>query len=161
MHYALVQMGGWNAARGTNLIDGGAPFYAVYETADGLHVSVGAIEPKFFRILVETMGLDPAALPEQYDREGWPALREIFTRAFLGKPRAEWCALLEGTDACFAPVLTLEEARSHPQNAHRVNVRVDKGVAQPAPAPRFSGGQGPIVQAMAADRAELAAAWDA
>lgn len=127
----------WEDERGTNVVDGGAPFYDTYETSDGRYVAIGAVEPKFYGELVRRMSLDldPAA---QYDPNAWPAARAAFTAAFRTKTRDEWCDLLEGVDVCFAPVLTTEEAWAHPHNRHRETfVEVD-GLAQPAPAPRFS-----------------------
>lgn len=159
MHYALYQTGQWPGPRGTNLIDGGAPFYALYETSDGLLVSVAAIEPKFYRELVERMELDPASLPPQYDRGRWPELRASLASAFATRTRADWCDRLEGSDACFAPVLTLEEARAHPHNAARGNVLVSGDIAQPAPAPRFSGSARPVTPLTETDRAAALAAW--
>jgi alpha-methylacyl-CoA racemase len=124
--------------RGKTLLDSGAPFYDAYETADGRWVSVGAIEPAFYDELVTKMGLDRATLPEQMDSSTWPALKEHFARVFRTRTRDEWCEILEGSDACFAPVLGLEEVAAHPHNAARhAFVEVD-GLAQPAPAPRFS-----------------------
>ncbi len=139
LHHALTAMGRWPGGRGENLLDGGAPFYSVYATADGRHVSIGAIEPKFYAELIERMGLDAATLPGQYDSTRWPVLRARLAAAFAEKTRDEWCAMLDGTDACFAPVLTVAEAPHHPHNAHRANVLTLAGVAQPAPAPRFNG----------------------
>lgn len=153
LHYALAQMGQWQGGRGENLIDGGAPFYAVYETSDGGHVTVGAIEPKFYAELIDRMGLSDARLPGQYDAKHWSELRDRLAEAFRQRTRDEWCDLLEGTDACFAPVLTLDEARSHPHNAHRRNVIDVDGVAQPAPAPRF-GAELVKIRRPAADSAE-------
>lgn len=138
MQYALTQMGAWNGARGTNLIDGGAPFYDSYETADGRYVAIGPVEPKFFAILLEKMGLADAGLPSQNDRKAWPELRRQLAEAFATRTQAEWCAILEGSDACFAPVLSLAEAREHPHNLARGAIADIGGVAQPAPAPRFS-----------------------
>lgn len=124
--------------RGTNFSDSGAPFYDVYECADGRYVSVAPIEGKFFELLVEKIGLPLAELPAQNDRSQWPALKERFAARFKEKTAAEWTALLEGTDACFAPVLSLDEAPEHPHmKARNVYVEID-GVVQPAPAPRFS-----------------------
>ncbi len=124
--------------RGTNFSDSGAPFYDVYECADGRYVSVAPIEGKFFELLVEKIGLSLADLPAQNDRSQWPALKERFAARFKEKTAAEWTALLEGTDACFAPVLNLDEAPEHPHmKARGVYVEID-GVVQPAPAPRFS-----------------------
>ena len=139
LHHALTAMGRWPGGRGENLLDGGAPFYSVYEAADGRHVSIGAIEPKFYAELIERMGLDAATLPGQYDSMRWPELRARLAAAFAEKTRDEWCAVLDGTDACFAPVLTVAEAPHHPHNAYRANVTTLAGVAQPAPAPRFNG----------------------
>ncbi len=124
--------------RGANVLDGGAPWYGVYETGDGEHVSVGAIEARFYRRLLENLGLAGEQLPDQQDREGWPALRARFAAVFRTKTRAEWQRLLEGTDACFAPVLSLAEAPQHPHNAARGTFVEVEGVVQPAPAPRFS-----------------------
>lgn len=131
--------GMWREERGTNLLDGGAPFYDVYETADGRYVSVGSLEPQFYGKLIETLGLAGEDLPAQADEARWPELRDRFAAAFRGKTRAEWCALMEGTDICFAPVLSMTEAPDHPHARARGGyVEVD-GVLQPAPAPRFSG----------------------
>lgn len=138
LQHALAQTGEHGVERGTNLIDGGAPFYSVYETLDGLYVSVGAIEPKFYRELIDRMGLADADLPRQYDRDSWPILRTRLATAFRSRTRAQWCTLLEGTDACFAPVLDLDEAALHPHNAARANLIDIDGVRNPAPAPRFS-----------------------
>lgn len=138
MQYAFSQMGAWGGARGENLIDGGAPFYDTYETADGLHVAIGPVEPKFFAVLLEKMGLADAGLPVQNDRKAWPELRRRLGEAFRARSQAEWCELLEGSDACFAPVLSLAEARDHPHNRARAAIIDVAGVAQPAPAPRFS-----------------------
>jgi alpha-methylacyl-CoA racemase len=130
--------GTYNERRGENLLDGGAPWYCPYETADGEYVTIAAVEPQFFALLCERIGVQPALRDAQHDRARWCALRAEFTRIFRSRSRAEWCALLEGTDACFAPVLRLSEATEHPHNAARaVFVEVD-GVRQPAPSPRFS-----------------------
>jgi alpha-methylacyl-CoA racemase len=139
MQYAFAQMGAWAGGRGTNLIDGGAPFYDTYETADGRHVAIGPVEPKFFAILIEKMGLGEADLPPQNDRKAWPELRRRLAEAFRTRTQAAWCELLEGSDACFAPVLSLAEAREHAHNRARGAIVDVAGVAQPAPAPRFSG----------------------
>lgn len=124
--------------RGTNILDSGAPFYEVYECADGLWVSVAPIEPKFFAELIRRLPLDPASVPSQRDRGDWPRLHALLAEVFRRETRAHWCALLEGTDACFAPVLTPDEAPEHPHlKARSAFIEVD-GVNQPAPAPRFS-----------------------
>jgi alpha-methylacyl-CoA racemase len=138
MFHSFQQMGAWDLQRGNNIIDGGAPFYAVYETSDGKYVSVGAIETKFYAELLDRLGLAGEALPKQHDKKRWPELRARFAAVFRGKTRDEWCAILEGTDACFAPVLDMVEAREHAHMAARnIHPEVD-GVVNPAPAPRFS-----------------------
>jgi alpha-methylacyl-CoA racemase len=124
--------------RGTNHTDTGAHFYNTYQCADGGWISVAPIEGKFYAELLRRLDIDPASLPPQMDRERWPQIEQRFAALFKSRTRAEWCALLEGTDACFAPVLTTDEAIAHPHNAGRgVYVEID-GVVQPAPAPRFS-----------------------
>lgn len=138
MIYELAGRGLWNSERASNMNDGGAHFYQVYETADGKYVSVAAMEPKFYRTLLVLVGLSDPDLPDQWDRSAWPALRERFADLFRSRTRAEWTELLEGTDACFAPVLSMAEAPGHPHSrARSAFVEVD-GITQPAPAPRFS-----------------------
>jgi alpha-methylacyl-CoA racemase len=138
MQYGLMQMGMWKHPRGENLLDGGAPFYDVYETSDKRHVSVGAIERRFYDELLQRMGLETEALPGQNDRRGWQQLRERLAEVFATRSRDEWCAVFEGSDACFAPVLDPTEAVTHPHNVARgVYTQVD-GVTQPQPVPRFS-----------------------
>src|SRR5262249_8033752 len=109
----------WSEERGVNILDTGAPWYDVYETKDGKYVSIGAIEAKFFEDLVPRLGLGGQAVPGQHERARWPELRELLGKKFREKTRAEWCAVLEGSDACFAPVLTFSEARAHPHNSAR------------------------------------------
>ncbi len=137
MFHAFRQMGMYEPQRGANLLDGGAPFYAVYATSDGRHIAIGALEPKFFDELVRRIGLDGEDRSGQYDRSGWPAMRSRFEAVFLTKTRDEWSALLEGTDCCFAPVLDLDEARSHPHMVARGVHPVVDGIVNTAPAPRF------------------------
>src|SRR5574337_1535899 len=103
----------WRSDRGPNLLYGGAPFYDTYATADGRYVSIGAIEPKFFAEMAERIGLDARFVKGQYDRTLWPEMRSAMTTLLRGKTRDQWTALLEGTDACFAPVLTMAEAPRH------------------------------------------------
>jgi alpha-methylacyl-CoA racemase len=136
--FAAFASGFWRDERGSNLLDGGAPFYAVYETADGKHVALGAIEPKFFAELVARIGIDPAWAIAQYDSARWPELRSTLTATFRRRSRDEWCKILEGTDACFAPVLSLGEASSHAHLKARGTFTPVAGIDQPAPAPRFS-----------------------
>jgi alpha-methylacyl-CoA racemase len=128
----------WRDERGSNLIDTGAHFYDTFETRDGRYVAVGAIEPQFYAELLEKVGLAGEKLPAQMDRAHWPALKERLAAIFRTKTRAEWCEILEGGDACFAPVLSMGEAPSHPHNAARRTFVENAGVVQPAPAPRFS-----------------------
>jgi alpha-methylacyl-CoA racemase len=124
--------------RGTNLLDSGAPFYEVYECADGKYVSIGPIERKFYLQLLERIGVDAKDLGNQADEHDWPKAKEVLASVFRSKTRAEWTALLEGTDACFAPVLDLDEAYAHPHLKARGTYVDVAGVMQPAPAPRFS-----------------------
>ena len=138
MVYGMFAAGAWEDARGRNAVDGGSHFYTVYETKDGKHVSIGSIEDKFYAELLERTGTDPASLPEQFDREEWANVSDRFAAVFKTKTRDEWCGIMEGSDVCFAPVLSLAEAPAHPHNRARGTfVEVD-GVTQPAPAPRFS-----------------------
>ena len=135
--YGMTASGRWNDQRGNNLLDGGAPFYDTYETADGKYVSIGAIEPKFFAEMAERIGLDRRFVKGQYERTLWPEMRAEMQRLLRGRTRDAWSALLEGSDACFAPVLSIEEAPRHAHaQARRAFVEVD-GVVQPGPAPRF------------------------
>ena len=145
MFHAFRAMGIWADERGTNLLDTGAHFYEVYETADAKFVSVGSIEPQFYAQLVELSGLGADGdLPHQMDKGQWPSLKERLAAIFKTKTRDEWCAVMEHTDVCFAPVLSMVEAPAHPHNVHRQTfVEVD-GVTQPAPAPRFSRTPGEI-----------------
>ena len=144
MVYTLRQAGVWQDERGTNLLDTGAHFYEVYETADGGYLGVGAIEPQFYAELVERMGLGGEELPGQMDRGAWPAMKERFAAVFASRTRAEWEAVFDGSDACVAPVLSFDEARSHPHNVERGTFTEVAGVVQPAPAPRFGGTPGAI-----------------
>ncbi len=137
----------WSETRGENLLDSGAPWYDTYETKDGKYVAIGSIEPKFYEDLIFRLGLKDQDLPPQHDRKSWPALRKLFTGKFKEKTRDDWCKVFDGSDACFAPVLTFSEARAHPHNVAR-NTFVHSGkVDQPAPAPRFSRTPGAIRRA--------------
>jgi alpha-methylacyl-CoA racemase len=137
--FGASAMGFWSDERGTNMLDSGAPYYDVYRCGDGLELAVGAIEPQFFAALLDVLGLDPAGLPAQDDRDRWPDLRAAIAGALAERPRAEWLHRAEGRDACVAPVLTMTEAASHPHVAARHTIVEVDGVPQPAPAPRFSG----------------------
>jgi alpha-methylacyl-CoA racemase len=134
----LYASGAWQGERGTNLLDGGAPFYDTYACADGGYVAVGALEPQFYAALLDGLGLAGANLPDRGDRVTWPALRARFAEIFATRTRDEWAAVFAGTDACVAPVLGLGEAPGHPQALARDAFPDIGGVPQPAPAPRFS-----------------------
>jgi alpha-methylacyl-CoA racemase len=137
--YAMTQSGVHTGPVGTNLFDGGAPFYNVYETADGKHVTVAPIEPRFYSQLLDRIGLDPADLPAQYDESRWPELRERLAEVFRTRTRDEWTELLEGTDVCYAPVLSFTEAQEHPHNKARGSfVDIEGSISQLRPAPRLS-----------------------
>ena len=144
MIYGLRASGAWQDERGTNVLDTGAWFYEVYETADGEYVSFGSLEPQFFSELTRLTGLAEEALPQQMDRASWPAMKQRLAAIVKTKTRDEWCRLMEGTDACFAPVLGLGEAPSHRHNDLRGTFTEVAGVVQPAPAPRFSRTPGAI-----------------
>jgi alpha-methylacyl-CoA racemase len=138
LFHGMLAQGAWRDARGENEIDSGAPWYDTYECADGRYVAVGALENKFFAILVERLGLDQALVANQLDRAEWPAMRQLLAHTFRGKTRDEWCRILEGTDACFAPVLSMREAPAHPHMGSRRTFEEHFGVLQPAAAPRLS-----------------------
>jgi alpha-methylacyl-CoA racemase len=138
LFYGLHAAGAWRDERASNMLDTAAHFGEIYETKDGKWVSVLSMEGKFYAELVQRLGLDAASLPAQYDQSTWPAMKERFAAIFKTRTRDEWCALLEGTDVCFGPVLSLTEAPTHRHTVARGTfVEVD-GVVQPAPAPRFS-----------------------
>jgi alpha-methylacyl-CoA racemase len=138
--YAYRARGVWNDERGTNLLDSGAHFYDCYETADGRHVAVGSIEPQFYNELRVKLGIaDDPDFDTQRDAERWPRLKDKLAAIFLQKPLEDWCAIFEGSDACFSPVLTMAEAPLHPHNIARGTFADAHGTVQPAPAPRFSG----------------------
>lgn len=130
--------GQWTDERGTNLLDGGAPFYDTYLCADGSHVAVGAIEPQFYAELLAGLGLDPKQLPAQHDREHWPLLRARLAQAFLEHPRDHWAKVFASVDACVTPVLSMAEATDHEHLVARGTFVELAGVVEPAPAPRFS-----------------------
>lgn len=138
MQYSMLAAGQWRDERGVNLLDGAAHFYDTYETADGKYVSLGSIEPQFYQALVGIARLDPQQFAPQMDPARWPALKRRLAEVIRGKTRDEWCALMEATDVCFAPVLSMAEAPGHPHNRARGSFLELAGVTQPAPAPRFS-----------------------
>ena len=135
--FGLRAAGIWNENRADNILDSGAPWYDVYETGDGKYISIGSIEERFFNLLLEKLDLRAPELRNR-DRSNWPRLRTVLTDAFRTRTRADWCKLMEGSDICFAPVLTMDEAPAHPHMQDRgVFCEID-GVVQPGPAPRFS-----------------------
>ncbi len=133
-------VGFWSDERESNMLDGGAYFYGVYRCSDDLYISIGSIEPQFYALLIEKMGLSPEQLPieAQLDKARWPALKVLLAEQFLTKTRAQWCDIMEGSDVCFAPVLTAAEAVKHPHNVEREGYIERDGVIHSAPAPRFS-----------------------
>src|SRR5438874_1630713 len=162
MIYAFMAMGIWQDDPGTNILDTGAPFYEVYECADGKFLAVGAIETQFYAELLKRTGLENEELPFQLDRPQWPAMKERFAALFKTKTRDEWAAIFEGTDACAAPVLSLSEAHTHPHNRARGTFLEKDGILQPAPAPRFSRTPPEIrrpAPAPGADTDEVLGAW--
>lgn len=138
MFFSFAASGSFSDQRGTNLLDGGAHFYDTYETADGKHVCIGSIEPQFYALLIEKAELDPEKYKDQMNPERWPELKEDLRATFLTKTQAEWCEIMEGTDVCFSPVLSIFEAPEHAHNKTRNSFLEIDGVMQPAPAPRFS-----------------------
>jgi alpha-methylacyl-CoA racemase len=144
MMYGVKAGGLWSNERGANLLDGGAPFYGTYACADGKYLAVGPIEPQFYRLFLEKAGITDPELANQFDLTAWPLQREKLAAILRTRTRDEWCALLEGSDACVTPVLDLEEAPQHPHNQARGTFVVVDDVLQPAPAPRLSRTPGEI-----------------
>lgn len=138
MFFSMSATGAFTDQRGTNLLDGGAHFYDTYETKDGQYVCIGSIEPQFYALLIEKAGLDENLFRDQMNPARWPELKVELTRTFLTKTQAQWCEIMEGTDVCFAPVLSIFDAPEHPHNKARGSFLEVDGVMQPAPAPRFS-----------------------
>lgn len=162
MFYGFKAMGMWREGRRANLLDGGAHFYDTYRCADGKWVSIGSIEPQFYLLLLEKTGIDDPHFQAQMSREDWPALREKLAAVIATKTRDEWCALMDATDVCFAPVLSMDEAPHHAHNKARETFVEVAGVVQPAPAPRFSATPG-VIQGpppkIGADNASALADW--
>ncbi|MFE5832248.1 CaiB/BaiF CoA transferase family protein [Streptomyces sp. NPDC056508] len=158
----MLAAGSWQDRRGTNLLDGGCPFYGVYATSDGGHMAVGALEEQFYAEFVRLLGIGDEAAAGRYDLARWPDLREAVAKAFLSRTRQEWTEVFDGSDACVAPVLSLDEAPSHPHLAARGTFAEHGGLTQPAPAPRFSATPGTLRTGPAlpgADTAEVARDW--
>jgi alpha-methylacyl-CoA racemase len=143
------------------VLDGGAPFYGLYETADGRYISIAAIEPKFFAALCDGLEINLSDMPEQYDREGWPEMRRQFESVFATKTAAEWDSIMKDREACFGQVLSFEEARQHPHMKSRSVVVESNGIPQPAPAPRFSRTPSAIQASPSPDGADTDAILDA
>lgn len=144
MFYGFKAMGMWREGRRSNLLDGGAHFYDTYRCADGKWVSIGSIEPQFYLLLLEKTGITDPHFQAQMSREHWPALREKLAAVIETRTRDEWCAIMDATDVCFAPVLSMDEAPGHAHNKARETFVEVAGVIQPAPAPRFSATPGVI-----------------
>lgn len=138
LFHGLAQTGRWRCERGTNLLDGGAPFYGTYETADGRWVAVGAWEPQFYGALLDVLGFDARELPGQFDEDAWPSVRDRFAARFRQRTRDEWVERAQGRDACLTPVLTFDESLEHPHNVARRRFVALDGVLQAGPAPLFS-----------------------
>jgi len=136
--FGLKASGIWTDRRGENILDSGAPWYNVYETKDNKYISIGTIEPEFYNELLRLLGLEAQSLPNQMDRKSWQEMRGHFQNVFKTRTRDEWCAIMEGANSCFAPVLSMEEAPNHPHNKARGTFIEIDGVIQPGPAPRFS-----------------------
>ncbi len=145
MFSGFLAAGSWSETRGVNILDTGAPWYDVYETKDGKYVSIGSIEARFYEELLSRLGLKD--VPPQHDRARWPEMKKIFSAVFKTGTREEWCRVFEGSDACFAPVLSWSEARTHDQSVSRKSYLAVNGVEQPAPAPRFSRTPGAVRRA--------------
>ncbi len=138
MFFGMRASGVWTDTHGDNLLDGGAHFYDTYETSDGNWISIGSIEPQFYALLLEKTGIKDAEFEAQMDRSKWPSLKDKIAKVIKTKTREQWNALMEGTDVCYAPVLSIPEAGKHPHNVARKTIIEIEGVPQPAPAPRFS-----------------------
>ena len=138
MMYGMLNSGIWTDDRDSNLLDGAAHFYGCYECKDGKYISIGSIEPQFYSLLKEKMKIDEQIFDNQMDKESWPTLRKNLETRFMDKTRDEWCEIMEGTDICFAPVLSMKEAINHKHNLERQSFFTLENVAQPSPAPKFS-----------------------
>ncbi|HEY5106660.1 MAG TPA: CaiB/BaiF CoA-transferase family protein [Caulobacteraceae bacterium] len=162
MFYGFKASGMWSESRRSNLLDGGAHFYDTYRCSDGGWISIASIEPQFYALLLEKTGATDPDFKRQMDRGQWPALRERLAAIIATRTRDQWCAILDATDVCFAPVLSLEEAPRHPHNVARATFVEIDGVVQPAPAPRFSATPGKVAApppAVGADNVAALGAW--
>ena len=161
--FGLMAMNMWTTDRFSNRLDGGAFYYGSYECSDGKYISIGSLEPQFYALLLEKAVITDPEFQEQLDEAAWPAKREKLNQLFKTRTRQQWCDIMEGTDVCFAPVLDLKEAPTHPHNIDRKTFVELEGVVQPAPAPRFSRTQGEIQgpAAMAGEHTrEVLSAWN-
>ncbi|MFZ8956716.1 MAG: CaiB/BaiF CoA transferase family protein [Pseudohongiellaceae bacterium] len=161
--FGLMAMNMWTTDRFSNRLDGGAFYYGSYECSDGKYISIGSLEPQFYALLLEKAEITDPEFQEQLDEAAWPAKREKLNQLFKTRTRQQWCDIMEGTDVCFAPVLDLKEAPTHPHNIKRKTFVELEGVVQPAPAPRFSRTQGEIQgpAAMAGEHTrEVLSAWN-
>jgi len=161
MFFDMTAIGRWTEGRERNFLDGGAHFYGVYECACGNFISIGSIEPQFYALLRQLAGLSDASFDAQMDPKAWPALKQKLMEVFKSKTREEWCKIMEGTDVCFAPILTMAEAPKHPHMAARKIFVSRHGVTQPAPAPRFSRTPSVIREPSTADIGALTSEWKA
>jgi len=161
MFFDMTATGRWVEGREQNFLDGGAHFYGVYQCSCGNFISIGSIEPQFYALLRQHADLTDADFDAQMDRKAWPALKEKLTNVFKSKTREDWCKIMEGTDICFAPILTMAEAPKHPHMAARKVFVERHGVTQPAPAPRFSRTPSAIREPVAAEIGEMTKAWKA
>ncbi|KJL42347.1 CaiB/BaiF CoA transferase family protein [Microbacterium trichothecenolyticum] len=164
MLWSMYGGGAWHDERGSNILDGGAPYYDTYECGDGRYMAVGAVEPQFYRRMLEGLGLDSAELPAQRDVAGWPVLRAAIDAAFRTRTRAQWTEVFDQIDACVSPVLSFKEARDHPHLLERGIVKEQNGIVQPQPSPRFSRTQldePAAPPAFASDLDALIAEWNA
>jgi alpha-methylacyl-CoA racemase len=159
MFYDFAAIGRWTHERESNFLDGGAHFYGVYQCACGHFISIGSIEPQFYALLRQLAGLSDPAFDAQMEREAWPSLREKLDAVFKTKTRDEWCKIMEGTDVCFAPVLTVAEAPLHPHMVARNTFVQRHGVTQPAPAPRFSRTPSAVREPETVDLANIIQSW--
>jgi alpha-methylacyl-CoA racemase len=144
MFYGFKASGMWKTERRANMLDGGAHFYDTYQCSDGKWISIGSIEPQFYALLLEKTGITDPEFAKQMSRGDWDGLRIKLQAVIATKSQAEWCAIMDGTDVCFAPVLDMDEAPRHPHNVARGTFVEVEGVVQPAPAPRFSATPGAI-----------------
>jgi alpha-methylacyl-CoA racemase len=162
MYWTLSEHGMWSSTRGTNMTDGGGPFYDTYACSDGRYIAIGAVEPQFYDRLLRGLGLDPDQMPAQMDTSSWPSVRQRFTDIIATKSRDEWDSVFSGIDACVTPVLELDEVAEHEHIRARGTIRRIHDQRQPTPAPRFSRSRSPEISrppAVGADTDQVLADW--